>query len=409
MGSAASNREMERMRNQLQKLYECEGYRMTDFTTDTVRAQVTLEWDKRCLPQCGGCKRSMRINRINAQFVSDMPLGPASCVLVKYDAVQGYCKDCGRYETVRALEVVEQRSATLRLMRYVSLLCRWLPVQSVCELVAITPMTAWRYDKYILQTELPAPQLDGIEALLIDEKHLGKRGFVTLVLNARTGELLWLAEGRGKEAVRGFFDKLSDAQKASILAVGIDRSGAYRAAVEQYLPKADIVFDKFHLVANLGEVIDKIRRRTQAQADTEGRALLKGQRYNLLRNKENLSDDGRAELKELLAANRDLSVVYVLKDAFKQVWTYTYRKCADKCLSGWIAMAFESGIAELKRFANGLTEAKEQILNFCQHRITSARIEAFNTLVSRVIHKACGVTDLDYLFLKLRQESLRRW
>jgi transposase len=397
------------MRNQLQKLYESEGYRMTDFTTDGERAQVTLEWDKRCLPQCSGCRKSMRINRKNVQFVVDMPLGPASCVLIKYDAVQGYCKGCGRYETVRALQVVEQRGATLRAMRFVSLLCRWLPVQSVCELIAITPITAWRYDKYILQTELPAPNLDGIQALLIDEKHLGKRGFVTLILNARTGELLWLAEGRGREAVRGFFDKLSAAQKASILAVGIDRSGAYKAAVELYLPKADIVYDKFHLVANLGEVIDKIRRRTQAQADVEGRAFLKGQRYNLLRNKENLKPDGRADLKKLLAVNHDLSVVYVLKDAFKQVWTYTYRKCADKCLSGWIAMAFESGIAELKRFANGLVAAKEQILNFCQHRITSARIEAFNTIVSRVIHKACGVTDLDYLFLKLRQESLRRW
>lgn len=396
------------MRNQLRKLYESEGYRMTDFTTDGDRVQVTLEWDKRCLPRCSGCKKAMRMNRKHVQFVTDMPLGPASCVLVKYDAVQGYCKDCGRYETVRALDVVEQRSATLRVMRYVSRLCRWLPTESVCEFVAITPMTAWRYDKYILQTELPAPKLDGIEALLIDEKHLGNRGFVTIILNARTGELLWLAEGRGKEAVRGFFDKLSAEQKASILAVGIDRSGAYRAAVELYLPKADVVFDKFHLVANLGEVIDKIRRRTQAQADAEGRALLKGQRYNLLRNRENLSSDGRAELKELLAANRDLSVVYVLKDAFKQVWTYTYRKCADKCLSRWIAMATESGIAELKRFANGLVEAKEQILNFCQHRITSARIEAFNTLISRVIHKACGVSDLDFLFLKLRQESLQR-
>ena len=382
---------------------------MTDFTTDGERGQVTLEWDKRCLPRCSRCKEPMRINRKNAQFVMDMPLGPASCVLVKYDAVQGYCKGCALYETVRALEVVEQRAATLRLMRYVSRLCRWLPVQSVCEVVAITPMTAWRYDKYILQTELPAPKLDGIEALLIDEKHLGKSGFVTLVLNARTGELLWLAEGRGKEAVRGFFEKLSAEQKACILAVGIDRSGAYRAAVDEYLPETDVVFDKFHLVANLGEVIDKIRRRTQAQADAEGRALLKGQRYNLLRNRENLSDDGRAELKQLLAANHDLSVVYVLKDAFKQIWTYTYRKCADNCLSRWIAMASQSCIPELKRFANGLVAAKEQILNFCQHRITSARIEAFNTIVSRVIHKACGVSNLDYLFLKLRQESLRRW
>src|SRR5258708_21036823 len=307
------------MRNQIRLLYESEGYRMTDFTTDGERVQVTLEWDKRCLPRCSGCQKPMRINRISPQFVMDMPLGPASCVLVKYDAVQGYCRGCGRYQTVRALEVIEQHSATLRLMRHVSVLCRWLPVQSVCEVVAITPMTAWRYDKYILQTELTAPKLDGIEALLIDEKHLGKSGFVTLVLNARSGELLWLAEGRGQQALRGFFDKLSAQQKAGILAVGIDRSGAYRAAVEQYLPGADIVFDKFHLVSNLGEVIDKIRRRTQAQADVEGRAFLKGQRYNLLRNPENLSTEGRQQLDQLLAVNRDLSVVSVPKHPFKQL------------------------------------------------------------------------------------------
>ena len=65
---------------------------------------------------------------------------------------------------------------------------------------------------------------------------------------------------------------------------------------------------------------------------------------------ENLSADGRADLKKVLATNRDLAVVYVLKDAFKQVWIYTYRKCAQKCLSGWIGMAMESGIAELKRY-----------------------------------------------------------
>jgi transposase len=71
-------------------------------------------------------------------------------------------------------------------------------------------------------------------------------------------------------------------------------------------------------------------------------------------------------------------------------------------------MAMESGIGELQRFARGLTEAQDQILNFCRHRITSARIEAFNTVVSRVMHKACGVANLDFLFLKLRQESLQR-
>ena len=121
-----------------------------------------------------------------------------------------------------------------------------------------------------------------------------------------------------------------------------------------------------------------------------------------------MSTEGRRALDTLLSANRDLSTAYLLKDAFRQVWTYPYRQCADKRLAGWIALATESGVAELKRFAKGLLEAKEQILNFCQHRITSARIEAFNTIVSRVVHKACGVANLDFLFLKLRQESLQR-
>lgn len=397
------------MRIQLRSLYESEGYRVESVNTDPERAQVTLLWDERRVPRCGQCGQSMRINRKTRQGAMDLPLGPASFVLVVYEAVQGYCRHCCHYETVRPLQIVEQHTATLRLMRYISRLCRWLPVQRVCELVPVPPMTAYRYDRYILQTELPTPKLDGIEALLIDEKHLGRAGFVTLVLNARTGELLWMAEGRGKDALDGFFAKLTAAQKASIAAVGIDRSGAYRAAVEAHLPDADIVFDKFHLISNLGEVIDKVRRRTQAQTDAEGRALLKGQRYNLLRNPENLSTDGRRELKLLLAANRDLSIVYLLKDAFKAVWTYTYRRSADKCLTNWIAMAVESGVGELARFARGLIAVKEQILNFCEHRITSARIEAFNTIVSRVIHKACGVANLDFLFLKLRQESLQGW
>lgn len=358
---------------------------MASMNTNGEGAQVTLLWDERCLPRCGQCGPAMRINRKTRQSALDLALGPVTFVGVLYEAVQGYCRPCGRYETVRPLGIVEQHMATLRLMRQVSLLGRWLPVARVCEVAAVTPASAYRYDRYILQTESPAPQVDGLEALLIAEKHLGRAGFVILVLNARRGG------GRDKRGLAGG-----------------RATGACRAAVEARLPDADIVFDKFHLISNLGEVIDKMRRRTQAQADAEGRTFLKGQRSNLLRNPENVSTDGRRQLDKLLAANHDLSVVDLLKDAFKAVRTYTYRRSADKCRTHWIAMALESGVGELARFARGLTEAKEQILNFRQHRIPSARIEAFNTIVSRVIHKACGVANLDFLFLKLRQESLQR-
>ena len=383
---------------------------MERINTDGERAQVELLWDERCKPRCGQCGQPMRINRKTRQGATDLPLATAGFVGVVYEAVQGYCRHCARYETVRPLEIVEQHQATLRLMRQVSLLCRWLPLSRVCELFPVVASTAYRWDRYILQTELPAPCLDGLEALLVDEKavHKGQKGYVTVVLNARTGELLHLAEGRKKQSLESFFAKLSAEQKAGIVAVGMDRSGPYRAVVAEQLPQADIVFDKFHLIANYHEVIDQVRRRSQRDANRTGEDFVTGQRYNLFRRPEKLPHGAKAALHQLLEANADLHMTYLLKDGLPQLWMYRYAKSAAKAWENWVAIALDAGIAELSRFAKGLLEAKDQIVSFCKHQLTSAKIESFNAQISRVIHKACGITSLDYLWLKLRQASLQR-
>ena len=62
--------------------------------------------------------------------------------------------------------------------------------------------------------------------------------------------------------------------------------------------------------------------------------------------------------------------------------------------------------APLTRFAEGVARDLEGIVAWCKHRLTNGLIEAFNSTVSRVIFKARGIRSLDYLFLKLRQESL---
>ena len=60
----------------------------------------------------------------------------------------------------------------------------------------------------------------------------------------------------------------------------------------------------------------------------------------------------------------------------------------------------------MRKFGRSLLKAKDEVLNFCKHRITIGALEGFNSTVSRLIHRACGIRSLDYLFLKLRQESL---
>ena len=226
-------------------------------------------------------------------------------------------------------------------------------------------------------------------------------------MNAESGELLFMGEGKKKASLEAFLDVLSDAQKARIEAVAMDRNGAYYEVVRDELPEAEIVLDKFHLVANFQSVVDEVRRQEWRHAEGQFKNVVKGQRYNLLRNPENLTEEQAARLSDLLALNAKIHVAYVLKEAFRHLWTYTRRAWAAKYLARWTAWAQDSAIEPIRRFVRNLEKWKDGVLAYFKYPITNAPLEAFNATVSRIIYRSCGVQDMDYLFLKLRQESLR--
>ena len=167
-----------------------------------------------------------------------------------------------------------------------------------------------------------------------------------------------------------------------------------------------MVLDKFHLIANYHAVIDPVRRSEWHKASAQHKDVIKGQRYNLFRNPENRTQEQTQSLMTLLHRNRNLAVAYILKDAMRKLWEYRYPRAAGKYLARWCTWAAVSGIDAVRRFGRSLLKAKDQVLNFCRHRIATGPLEGFNNTVSRIIHRACGIRSLDYLFLKLRQESL---
>lgn len=280
----------------------------------------------------------------------------------------------------------------------------------VATMFGISDCTVRRYDKIVLAATTPPPCFDGITKLLIDEKAVRKgHGYVTVILNGETGELLHMADGRKKDSVESFFKKLTPEQRASIVAVGIDRSGAYQAAIEAYLPEADIVYDRFHLVMNVNQAVDEVRRSESKSADKAGKKLLKGQRYLILSNQEKLNDKGREKLNDLLEANEALSTAYILKEQFRAIFNYQYIGWAKRALANWCALAQASGLGPFQRLARGFTKHSVRVCGFVKHGLTSGLIEGFNNLISRVIHKACGMTDMDYLELKLHHHSVMRF
>ncbi len=73
----------------------------------------------------------------------------------------------------------------------------------------------------------------------------------------------------------------------------------------------------------------------------------------LLGNRDNIKkDEDRVRLDELLAANRDLMTVYVLKNDIKEPWSHRTKKNARAAWESWFSRALESGIELLVAFVH---------------------------------------------------------
>jgi len=337
------------------------------------------------------------------QNAYDLLLGPINLVQIRYQALQGYCSRCKSHFTLHPPGIDSYAHATRRLMYYVCRLCRFMPVNKVTVFLPISASTARRWDKRILAAHLPDPDLDNLRVILIDEKSIGKgHQYMTVVINGETGEVLQLAEGKKKDSLESFLSKLTPKQISKIKAIGIDRAGAYKAVIRQYVAKTHIDFDKFHIVGNLNTAVDKVRWAGWRNVTKENKRFIKGQRFNLLRNAHKIEEDQCDDLARLYEANQALFQAYLLKEAFSSLWTYVRPKWASRFLDNWILWARETGLKPLVRFDKGVDQDRNEILTWIKNRITSAKLETFNATISRIVKRACGYRDLDYLYLKIR-------
>jgi len=210
--------------------------------------------------------------------------------------------------------------------------------------------------------------------------------------------------GRSREDIRPFFEKLGVEGCQRIRAVAMDMNAAYEAEIKAQCPRADIVYDFFHVVAKYGrEVIDKVRTaEAKRQTNRRERQVIKGSRWLLLRNSVNLKRKDRVRLQELLAVNRQLATVYVLKDDLKSLWDYRYPRYAMDFFREWYARAIRSRIEPLKRFARQLRDKIDGILAHCKYPLHTSLLEGMNNKIKVIKRMAYGYRDEDYFFLKIR-------
>ena len=104
--------------------------------------------------------------------------------------------------------------------------------------------------------------------------------------------------------------------------VSIDRGNAYLKALKEHLPHVRVSFDTFHIIKNINDAIDEVRREVCRDMDKQQKKIIKGKRYLLLSGEEKLSDNSREQLAQMLAINQLLHEAYVLKEKMRMLFQF---------------------------------------------------------------------------------------
>lgn len=373
-------------------------YRHTKFKNGDL--EFTIEVARLCCPCCN----SRNVIRRGAQERTWklLPIG-RKAIYLRCAVPRVECKRCGIVRQVEVGFARERKRYTKSFARYALELSHLMTIQDVADHLGVS----WDLVKEILKDDLvrrfSRPSLQEVRRIAIDEIAVRKgHKYLTVVLDLDSGAVVFVGDGKGADALTPFWKKLKRA-RAKIDAVAMDMSPAYIEAVRENLPAAAIVFDHFHVVKLMNEKLSQLRRGLQREADILGKKVLKGTRWLLLKNPENLDEtrDERGKLEEALKFNKPLATAYYMKEELRLFWEQPDKDTARRFLEQWCKRAETSGIRPLMEMARILRIHRIGLLNYYDHPISTGPLEGTNNKIKTMKRQAYGYRDMEFFKLKI--------
>jgi len=368
----------------------------------------------RARSRCGRCRRrspgydagqgrrrwrALDLGTVRAVLEADAPrvtcrehgVGVASVPWARHDAGHTYAFD----ETVAWLATQSSKSTVTQLMRIA-----WRTVGSIITRV-------WA------DVDAGCDRLQGLARIGIDEISYKKgHKYLMVVVDHDARRLVWAAPGRTSATVREFFDLLGPQRCAAITHVSADGADFIDAVVAAACPQAIRAADPFHVVKWATEALDEVRRgawndartlartepkrgRGRPRADAPARpgsgraAALKGCRYALWKNPENLTDNQQAKLAWIAATDPKLHRAYLLKEGLRTIFRMPHQGAVE-ALEKWIGWARRSRIPSFVKLQKSIVKHRPRILAAIEHNLSNGLIESTNTKIRLITRMAYG-------------------
>src|SRR3954454_19995407 len=386
-------------------LYHAFGIRGYQYTrTDSQGGQTifTIHQDLHtCRCSACGSNRVRSRGQVERRFRT-VPIGRRA-TLVALPIPRVECLACGVVRQVKVPFADPRRSSTSAFERYALELSRRMTIRDVAMPLDVSRDVIKDIQKRDLSRRYAKPRLKHPRRIASDAIAVAKgHRYLTLVLDLDSGAVVFVGAGRGPDARKPFWKRLRPSG-AKIEAVALDMSAAYRGAVTAHLKKAVIVFDHFHVIKLFNDKLSDLRRSLYHRAEADQKKVLKGARWLLLKNPENLDADRdeKARLEEALVLNKPLATAYYLKEDLRRFWEQPGKRFATAFLNDWLKKAEASGVKMLQQVAKTLAAHRSGLLAYCDAMITSGPMEGTNNKIKTMKRAAYGFRDPEFFKLKI--------
>ena len=273
--------------------------------------------------------------------------------------------------------------------------------------------------------------------LAVDEFAIHKgHSYATCVMDLEKGDILWVGKGRNISDFECFFKGIDSSTLSNVMAVAMDMNASYNKLVEKYLPKAKIIYDRYHLQAQFGKDVlgvvrleearkhkqtaeeiladikddiskdEKQNLKLKVKEERQNYSKLKKARWSLLMNRNNLFEHSAEHLDTILSTHENLAVCYAMKEEMCRLFSLSDATTAEKGWNDWFNAAEESNIPALVKFARLKRQRIPGLIAHANFPISTGKLEGFNNKIKVAKRIGYGYRNDDYFFKLIRYLSL---
>ncbi len=356
---------------------------------------------------CSGCgKRCKCYDHLEIRHFNFVPTWNIP-VCFEYQMRRVDCPKCG----VKVEKVPWADGKSHITKPYQLFLARWdrkLSWKETAESFCTSWDTVFRSVKAIVNYGLERRNIDGVEAIGVDEIQFGKgHNYLTLVyqLDAGRRRLLFIGKERTKKTLRDIFDEFGEKRTQALKFICSDMWRNYLEVIAEKAPQALNILDRFHIIQHLGKAVNRVRIDEVKQLKEDGydETILKKTKYCFLKNPENLTEKQDLKLNDVLQYRLKTVRAYLLKESFQLFWEYTSPYWADWYLKKWCTRTMRSQLVHLNDFVRMIRNHQPLIMNWfkAKKQFSSGIVEGMNRKVNLVTRRGFGFRSYEVLKIAL--------